>query len=54
MTKQEYKMVLKLIDNHTVTEEVGYYCTKQKRMYERDIEQLKQDITDLFEEDTND
>lgn len=49
MTKQEYKMILKLIDNHTVAEEVGYYCTKKKRMYEKDIEQLKQDIEDLFE-----
>lgn len=54
MTKLELKTILKLIDNHTVTEEVGYYCTKTKRMYERDIEQLKQDIKELFEEEEND
>lgn len=53
MTKQEYKMILKLIDNHTVTVEVGYYCTKEMRMYERDIKALKQDIKDLFEEGEN-
>ncbi len=51
MTKQEYKMILKLIDNHTVTEEEGYYCTERKRMYEKDIEQLKQDIKELFGEE---
>lgn len=50
MTKAELKMILKLIDNHTVIEEVGYYCTQTKRMYGRDIERLKQDIKDLFEE----
>lgn len=49
MTKQEYKMILKLIDNHTITREVGYYCTEEKYMDEKHIKQLKQDLKDIFE-----
>lgn len=54
MTKSELKMILKLIDNHTSTKEVGYYQTEVKHMDERDIKRLKQDIEDLFGEDADD
>lgn len=48
MTKQEYKMILKLIDRNTKMEH-GYY-DDYPNIDEAGIEQLKQDIKDLFEE----
>ena len=48
MTKQEYKMILKLIDRNTKMEH-GYYDDYPK--IDKDgIEQLKQDVKDIFEE----
>ena len=54
MTKQEYKIILKLIDRNT--QEIGgretmYGVTPIEQIIDEDgIKQLKQDIKDLFEE----
>ena len=48
MTKQEYKIILKLIDRNTKTKH-GYY-DDYPEIDKEGIEQLKQDIKDLFEE----
>lgn len=49
MTKQEYKMILKLIDKNTYADcdQYGYAYPKIDK---EGIKQLKQDIKDLFEE----
>ena len=54
MIKAELKMILKLIDNHTSTKEIGYYQTEVRHIDERNIKGLKQDIEDLFGEGTDD
>ena len=51
MTKQEYKMILKLIDKNTET--VQGYDFDHPEIDEEGIKQLKQDIKDLFEEHCN-
>ena len=54
MTKQEYKMMMKLIDRNMIEiggRETMYGVTPTEQiMDESGIEQLKQDIKDLFEE----
>ncbi len=51
MTKQEYKMILKLIDRNTSTKQVGYYQYESRYISEDGIKQLKQDIKDLFDDE---
>ena len=49
MTKQEYKIILKLIDRNTATKQVGYYQYEEHYITATGIARLKQDIKDLFE-----
>ena len=55
MTKQEYKMILKLIDKNTneiIGKETMYGCEPDRREIDEDgIAQLKQDIKDLFDDE---
>lgn len=53
MTKKELNMILKLINLHTTTREVGYYRTETKQINENGINALKKDIKELFEEGEN-
>ena len=48
MTKTELKVILKLIDLHTIVREVGYYGTDERKITEKGIKQLKDDITELY------
>ena len=48
MTKTELKMILKLIDLHTIVREIGYYGTEERKITEDGIKRLKEDITELY------
>lgn len=48
MTKTELKVILKLIDLHTIVREVGYYGTEERKITEIGIKRLKEDITELY------
>lgn len=48
MTKTELKVILKLIDLHTIVRELGYYGTEERKITESGIKRLKDDITELY------
>lgn len=48
MTKEELKVILKLIDLHTTVRKVGYYGAVERKLTANGIKRLKKDITELF------
>ena len=48
MTKTELKVILKLIDLHTIVREIGYYGAEERKITEDGIKRLKEDITELY------